>query len=37
MPASFMTAYNAVNGCPTAADEELLQGFSEKKMGLPVL
>lgn len=27
MPASFMTAYNAVNGCPTAADEELIMGL----------
>lgn len=27
MPASVMTAYNAVNGCYTAADEELIQGF----------
>lgn len=27
MPASVMTAYNAVNGCYTSADEELIQGF----------
>lgn len=26
MPASVMTAYNAVNGVPTAADEDLIQG-----------
>lgn len=31
MPASFMTAYNAVNGCPTAADEELLQGLLRER------
>ncbi len=33
MPASFMTAYNAVNGCPTAADEELIQGLLRKENG----
>ena len=33
MPASFMTAYNAVNGCPTAADEELLQGLLREENG----
>lgn len=33
MPASFMTAYNAVNGCPTAADEELLQGLLREEWG----
>lgn len=27
MPASVMTSYNAVNGCYTSADEELIQGF----------
>ena len=31
-PASVMTAYNAVNGCPTAADEELIQGFLRREM-----
>ena len=34
MPASFMTAYNAVNGCPTAADEELLQGLLREEKGI---
>lgn len=33
MPASFMTAYNAVNGCPAAADEELIQGLLRKENG----
>lgn len=33
MPASVMTAYNAVNGCPAAADEELIQGFLRKENG----
>ena len=33
MPASVMTAYNAVNGCHTAADEELLQGFLRQENG----
>ena len=33
MPASVMTAYNAVNGCHTAADEELLQGFLREENG----
>ncbi len=33
MPASVMTAYNAVNGCPTAADEELIQGFLREENG----
>lgn len=33
MPASVMTAYNAVNGCHTAADEELLQGFLRRENG----
>ena len=27
MPASVMTAYNSVNGCPAAADEELIMGL----------
>lgn len=33
MPASVMTAYNAINGCHTAADEELLQGFLREENG----
>lgn len=33
MPASVMTAYNACNGCPTAADEELIQGFLREENG----
>lgn len=33
MPASVMTAYNAVNGCPTAADEELILGLLRKENG----
>ena len=33
MPASVMTAYNAVNGCHTATDEELLQGFLRQENG----
>ena len=33
MPASIMTAYNAVNGCPTAADEELIQGLFREENG----
>lgn len=32
-PASVMTAYNAVNGCHTAADEELIQGFLREENG----
>jgi len=33
MPASFMTAYNAVNGCPTAADPELILGLLRGENG----
>lgn len=33
MPASIMTAYNAVNGCPTAADSELIQGLLREENG----
>ena len=33
MPASIMTAYNACNGCPTAADPELLQGLLREECG----
>lgn len=33
MPASAMTAYNAVNGCPTAADEELIMGLLREENG----
>ena len=33
MPASVMTAYNACNGVPTAADEELLQGLLREENG----
>lgn len=33
MPASVMTAYNAVNGCPTAADEELIRGLLREENG----
>ncbi len=33
MPASVMTAYNACNGRPTAADEELLMGFLRQEQG----
>ncbi len=32
-PASVMTSYNAVNGCSTAADEELIQGFLRSENG----
>lgn len=33
IPASVMTAYNAVNGCPTAADEELIMGLLREENG----
>lgn len=33
MPTSIMTAYNAVNGCPAAADEELIQGLLREETG----
>ena len=33
MPAAFMTAYNACNGCPTAADSELLLGMLREENG----
>ncbi len=33
MPASVMTSYNACNGRPTAADEELLMGFLRQENG----
>lgn len=33
MPASVMTAYNAVNGCPTAADAELILGLLREENG----
>lgn len=33
MPASVMTAYNACNGCPTAADQELIQGLLREENG----
>lgn len=33
MPAAVMTAYNACNGRPTAADPELLQGLLRKENG----
>lgn len=33
MPASVMTAYNAVNGIPTAADADLIQGLLREEMG----
>ena len=33
MCASVMTSYNAVNGCSTAADEELIQGFLRRENG----
>jgi len=33
MPASVMTGYNAVNGCHTAEDSELLQGFLRRENG----
>lgn len=33
MPASFMTAYNACNGCPTAADAELILGLLREENG----
>ena len=33
MPAAFMTAYNAVNGQPTAADAELLCGLLREENG----
>lgn len=33
MPASVMTSYNAINGCSTAVDEELLQGFLRQENG----
>lgn len=32
-PDSMMTAYNAVNGCFTAQDEELIQGLFRKEFG----
>lgn len=32
-PDSLMTGYNAVNGCYTASDEELLQGIFRKEFG----
>ena len=32
-PDSLMTAYNAVNGCFTAQDEELIQGIFRKEFG----
>lgn len=33
MPAAVMTAYNACNGRPTAADPELIQGFLREENG----
>ncbi len=33
MPDSIMTAYNAVNGCFTAEDEELLEGIFRREFG----
>lgn len=33
MPASVMTAYNAVNGCPTSTDSELILGFLREENG----
>lgn len=33
MPAAVMTAYNAVNGCPTAADPDLLLGILREELG----
>lgn len=33
MPAAFMTAYNAVNGCPAAADSELILGLLRQENG----
>lgn len=33
MPATVMTSYNAINGCSTATDEELLQGFMRQENG----
>lgn len=33
MPASVMTAYNAVNGCPTAADPDLMLGILREELG----
>ena len=33
MPAAVMTAYNAVNGCPTAADPELILGMLREENG----
>lgn len=33
MPASAMTAYNAVNGCPTAADADLMLGLMREENG----
>ncbi len=33
MPASVMTAYNAVNGCPTAADADLILGLLREENG----
>lgn len=33
MPTSVMTAYNAVNGCPIAADPDLLLGILREEMG----
>ncbi|MBQ5953049.1 MAG: glycoside hydrolase family 3 C-terminal domain-containing protein [Firmicutes bacterium] len=32
-PASVMTSYNAVNGCSTASDPELIQGFLRAECG----
>lgn len=33
MPAAVMTAYNACNGCPTAADPELILGMLREESG----
>lgn len=33
MPAAVMTAYNACNGCPTAADSELILGLLREENG----
>ena len=33
MPATVMTGYNACNGCPTAADEDLIQGLLREENG----
>lgn len=35
MPVSVMTAYNAVNGAPTSADADLLQGILRQEMKYP--